>query len=80
MILFVQIMFNIEKAHFIVDEMVMNGHIVESNKKNVLETVRLMESARMGSALAYIGVSNLVGILAVWGGIKLVTMLTQSPT
>ena len=40
---FVQIMFNIEKAHFIVDEMVMNGHICDSNKKNVLETVRLMD-------------------------------------
>ena len=37
------IMFNIEKAHFIVDEMVLNGHIVDSNKKNVLETVRLMD-------------------------------------
>ena len=40
---FYQIMFNIEKAHFIVDEMVLNGHIVDSNKKNVLETVRLMD-------------------------------------
>jgi AP-4 complex subunit sigma-1 len=32
-------MFNIEKAHFIVDEMIMNGHIVETNKSNVLSPV-----------------------------------------
>ena len=31
------IMFNIEKAHFIVDEMVMNGYIVETNKTNILK-------------------------------------------
>ena len=33
------IMFNIEKAHFIIDEMVMNGHIVETNKTNILNPV-----------------------------------------
>ena len=33
------IMFNIEKAHFILDEMVMSGHITESNKANILNPV-----------------------------------------
>ena len=34
-----QIMFNIEKAHFIIDEMVMAGYIVETNKANILNPV-----------------------------------------
>ena len=29
-------MFNIEKAHYILEEMVMNGHIVETNKSIIL--------------------------------------------
>jgi AP-4 complex subunit sigma-1 len=33
------IMFNIEKAHFIIDEMIMNGQIIETNKTNVLTPV-----------------------------------------
>ena len=33
------IMFNIEKAHFIIDEMVMSGYIVETNKTNILNPV-----------------------------------------
>ena len=33
------IMFNIEKAHFIIDEMVMSGYITESNKANILNPV-----------------------------------------
>ena len=37
------IMFNLEKAHFIVDEMVMNGYIVEANKANILKPIALME-------------------------------------
>ena len=36
---FYQIMFNIEKAHFIIDEMVMSGYIVETNKTNILNPV-----------------------------------------
>ncbi len=32
-------MFNIEKAHFIIDEMVMNGAVVETNKANILNPV-----------------------------------------
>mmetsp|Transcript_27199 Transcript_27199/g.83806 ORF Transcript_27199/g.83806 Transcript_27199/m.83806 type:complete len:152 (+) Transcript_27199:266-721(+) len=39
------IMFNLEKAHFILDEMVMNGCIVETNKINVLKPIALMEKA-----------------------------------
>lgn len=37
------IMFNIEKAHFILDEMVMNGCIVETNKTNILTPIKLMD-------------------------------------
>ena len=33
------IMFNIEKAHFIVDELIMAGYIVETNKNNILGPV-----------------------------------------
>mmetsp|Transcript_28765 Transcript_28765/g.85936 ORF Transcript_28765/g.85936 Transcript_28765/m.85936 type:complete len:152 (+) Transcript_28765:181-636(+) len=39
------IMFNLEKAHFILDEMVANGCIVETNKINVLKPIALMEKA-----------------------------------
>ena len=33
------IMFNIEKAHFILDEMIMDGMIAETNKSNILNPV-----------------------------------------
>jgi len=33
------IMFNIEKAHFIMDEMVMSGYVLETNKANILNPV-----------------------------------------
>jgi len=33
------IMFNIEKAHFIIDEMIMNGQIIETNRTNILGPV-----------------------------------------
>ena len=36
------IMFNIDKAHFVLDEMVMNGLIVETNKKNLLQLMSLL--------------------------------------
>ena len=39
------IMFNLEKAHFILDEMVMNGCIIETNKNNVLAPVLLLDKA-----------------------------------
>mmetsp|Transcript_97128 Transcript_97128/g.259498 ORF Transcript_97128/g.259498 Transcript_97128/m.259498 type:complete len:146 (+) Transcript_97128:39-476(+) len=37
------IMFNLEKAHFILDEMVMDGAIVDTNKANVLNPILMME-------------------------------------
>ena len=37
------IMFNIEKAHFILDEMVANGYIIEMNKTNILNPLVLMD-------------------------------------
>lgn len=37
------IMFNLEKAHFILDEMVMNGCVVETNKTNILKPVLWLE-------------------------------------
>eukprot|EP01067_Filipodium_phascolosomae_P001762 Filipodium_phascolosomae@DN2127_c0_g1_i1.p1 len=39
------IMFNLEKAHFILDEMVVNGFIVETNKSNILKPVVLLQKA-----------------------------------
>ena len=33
------IMFNIEKAHFILDEMLMSGYITETNKASILAPV-----------------------------------------
>lgn len=38
-------MFNLEKAHFILNEMLMNGCIVETNKANVLRPIHLLEKA-----------------------------------
>uniref|UniRef100_A0A7S2U0L5 AP complex subunit sigma n=2 Tax=Lotharella TaxID=74819 RepID=A0A7S2U0L5_9EUKA len=37
------IMFNIEKAHFILDEMICNGNIIETNKANILRPIKLMD-------------------------------------
>ncbi len=36
-------MFNLDKVHLILDEMVMNGCIVETNKTNVLQAVSLYD-------------------------------------
>ena len=43
----VELMFGIHpvQAHFIVDEMLMNGCIVETNKQNILAPVQLLEKA-----------------------------------
>jgi hypothetical protein len=38
-----QIMFNIDKAHFILDEMICNGEIVETNKTRILAPVRVID-------------------------------------
>eukprot|EP01040_Poterioochromonas_malhamensis_P011519 gene11519-12561_t len=39
------IMFHIEKAHYIVDEMVANGAIVENNKTNILKPLGLIDKS-----------------------------------
>ena len=36
-------MFSLETAHFIIDEMLANGCIVETNKSNALMPVQLLE-------------------------------------
>ena len=38
-------MFHIEKAHYIVDEMVANGAIVENNKANILKPLTLIDKS-----------------------------------
>jgi len=38
-------MFNIEKAHYIVDEMVSNGVIVENNKASILKPIQLLDKS-----------------------------------
>jgi AP-4 complex subunit sigma-1 len=47
------IMYHIEKAHYIVNEMVSNGYIVENNKANSLNQIVLMDKleAEEGSIL-----------------------------
>lgn len=42
------IMFNIERAHFILDEMVMNGEIVETNKANILKSIQTLDKYTSG--------------------------------
>lgn len=37
------IMYQLEEVHFLVDEMVQNGMIIETNKTNVLRPIALME-------------------------------------
>ena len=39
------IMFHLEKAHFMLEEMVMNGCIVETSKSNILSPIQLMEKS-----------------------------------
>ena len=36
-------MFNLDKVYMILDEMVMNGCIVETSKTKILEPIKLME-------------------------------------
>ena len=37
------LMFNLERAHFILDEMLMSGRIVELNKGNILKPIRAFD-------------------------------------
>eukprot|EP00729_Bicosta_minor_P004515 gene4515-5826_t len=39
------IMFNVEKAHMILDEVVSNGEIVETNRSRILAPVRIIDKA-----------------------------------
>ena len=41
-----QIMFNLDRSHFILDEMVANGEVVDVNRQNILRPLTLMEKAR----------------------------------
>ena len=38
-------MFNLEKAHILLDEMIMNGQIVDTNRLNIVQPLALMEKA-----------------------------------
>lgn len=37
------VMFNVEKAHFILEEMMANATVIETNKVNILQTLVLMD-------------------------------------
>ncbi|XP_073249092.1 uncharacterized protein [Porites lutea] len=39
------IMFNLDKVHMILDEMIMNGQIVETNKNRILAPVAILDKA-----------------------------------
>lgn len=43
-------MFNLEKTHFILDEMVLNGYICEGNRENVLKPLLLMDKVAHGDS------------------------------
>jgi AP-4 complex subunit sigma-1 len=36
-------MYQLEEVHFLVDEMVQNGYIIDTNKTNILRPIALME-------------------------------------
>ena len=42
---FYQIMFNIDRAHMILDEMIMNGYIVETNRSRVLAPIAVLDKS-----------------------------------
>lgn len=39
------IMFHLEKAHFIIYEMIVDGCVVETNKANIMAPIQMMEKA-----------------------------------
>lgn len=45
-------MFNIEKAHMILDEIVVNGEIIETNRTRILAPVRIIDKASKESLKA----------------------------
>ena len=52
------IMFHIEKAYYIVDEMVANGAIVENNKSNILKPLALMDKVASTEESSFFGVKK----------------------
>jgi AP-4 complex subunit sigma-1 len=40
------VMFQVEKAHFLVEEMMANGSVIETNKMNVLQPLVLMDNEK----------------------------------
>lgn len=38
-------MYNIEKAHYILEEMIQNGHIIESNRNIILGPLYALDKA-----------------------------------
>jgi len=36
---FENVVFGIEKAHFIIDEMIMSGYLTDANKSNILKPI-----------------------------------------
>lgn len=36
-------MFNLEKVHYILDEMIMNGFVYETNKQTIIKQLALMK-------------------------------------
>ena len=49
-----QIMFNIDKAHLILDEMIANGQITETNKNRVLAPVAVLDKASKWPSTQYV--------------------------
>lgn len=37
------IMYQLEQVHFLLDEMVMNGYVIDTNKSNILRSIDLIE-------------------------------------
>ena len=37
------IMYKLEQVHFLLDEMVMNGYVIDTNKSNILRSIDLIE-------------------------------------
>jgi len=38
-------MYNIEKTHYIIDEMLLGGSIVEGNRTNILDTIKELDKS-----------------------------------
>lgn len=43
-----QIMFNLDKVHIILDEMILNGHIMETNKNRILAPLLALDKMAEG--------------------------------